>query len=379
MVVAVLAPGLWGCSGTPLDDVDQLLLYAGRGDGTFDTGLPVFHRRLEPNPPDPPVVTTGDFDGDGDDDVAWIDPGLAQIEVLLSDGKGGFEWGETAPGTHPNLTALTSADIDGDGRDDLAASSSAGVTLLRSEGTTFAFSDREAFEGMRNADFGDASGDGIPDMFVASAAPEGTRITVIEGRGNGSFHEPAAYDVTGVFRVHAANFDRDTTADALLQEDPVGFSIMANDGTGRLLPPRAYGTLLGATCLHVADIDLDGDDDIIGSPSASVVENLGGLIFDDREAYDPTVLHPCGPLADLDGDTVPDFVRLDDRELRVLLADGEGGLEAPLVQTVDLTEHFDVYTITAGDFDGDGHHDLMLWARAGDGSPDVETGPTAGE
>ena len=76
-----------------------------------------------PAPIAPQAVVSGDFDDDGDLDlaVAGYDPG--RVKVLLGDGLGGFE----AHGNYPiglGALALAAADLDGDGALDLAVCTS---------------------------------------------------------------------------------------------------------------------------------------------------------------------------------------------------------------------------------------------------------------
>jgi len=82
-------------------------------------------------------MVAGDFDGDGDDDVAaFYDYGraAARLHVWLSNGRslsyrGNAGWWRTRRGTYrlSNVAArMTVGDFNGDGKDDIAASITSG-------------------------------------------------------------------------------------------------------------------------------------------------------------------------------------------------------------------------------------------------------------
>lgn len=73
------------------------------------------------------VLETGDFDGDGNRDVAVA--GGATVSILDGDGAGGLSAGVAATLAN-TVSALAVADLDGDGRDDLVAGQANGVVLL---------------------------------------------------------------------------------------------------------------------------------------------------------------------------------------------------------------------------------------------------------
>jgi hypothetical protein len=108
-----------------LYDKAQVSVRLGKGDGAFAGGpdLPVGTK--------PGALAIGDLDGDGDQDLAVANYGSGTVTVWRGGGAGDFvSVGELPVGKEPVELAL--ADFDGDGVDDLAvANSGGGVTVHR--------------------------------------------------------------------------------------------------------------------------------------------------------------------------------------------------------------------------------------------------------
>ena len=97
----------------------------GQGDGTFGTAVAI------PGPTEAVTVTSGDFNGDGKLDLAYLTAtgagagtitkfGILQqnVAILLGNGDGTFKTGSSYPWPGP-LWALSAADVNGDGFLDL--------------------------------------------------------------------------------------------------------------------------------------------------------------------------------------------------------------------------------------------------------------------
>jgi hypothetical protein len=284
--------------GFPLDadgdgDVDLLVqttsafdtrprLFRNRGDGVWTDGG--FAAAASLSAPATGVVTSlypdqgvsGDFDGDGDADVALHFGAPPTTQVWRNDGAGYFVHAQTLVAVRP----LVAADFDGDGRDDLLARHE-GVSpntlgAYRSTGATFA-----------------APGTALG--FAGAATP--------------SVGMPAVADFDG---------DDDLDYFAAVSSNPAaGASLFANDGSGAFtagpaLSSAAADIVSGAT-FSAADIDGDGMQDVVQSLSvgssdavAAIRRGSGGGAFD---APVVQVVDPSG-VADVDGDGDLDFVGL---------------------------------------------------------------------
>ena len=130
---------------------------------------------------------TGDFNGDGNLDVAVVPPAgspAGQIDVLLGKGDGTFTFGTPISlGSSAVVTALASADLNGDGTADLI------VGQTSSNGNTSA-------------------------------------IDALAGNGDGTFGAPTSFALSGVpTSVSAGDFNGDGNLDLLAIQAPAGSSL----------------------------------------------------------------------------------------------------------------------------------------------------------
>ena len=152
-------------------------IFLGNGDGTFTYKAAVQTGNL------PWFVTVGDFNGDGIADLAVADNGNNTVTILLGNGDGTFAVAASPEaGEAPDSIAV--GDFNGDGRMDLAVTSSGfstdnwagAVTILLGNGDgTFTKGAviLAAVGHVTNAvTVGDFSGDGKPDLAVASSGSQ---------------------------------------------------------------------------------------------------------------------------------------------------------------------------------------------------------------
>ncbi len=118
---AVVASG-----GVPPDEESGLGVALGNGDGAFKqaSGSPIlFGGSLF-------AIVTGDFNGDGELDLAVTDTGDNVVRILLGNGDGTFGPPTAIPvGNYP--TAIIAADFNNDGKLDLATANGGGGTTMR--------------------------------------------------------------------------------------------------------------------------------------------------------------------------------------------------------------------------------------------------------
>jgi hypothetical protein len=128
-----------------------------------------------------------DLNGDRKLDLAAASYGSGQIWVALGHGDGTFSAATPTPGSIPHAHSVVGLDANGDGVTDLAAGDDTGVVLLqgRGDGTFAAPVAVDAGAGPTRLSVSDVNGDGRPDLLAAYENQ--TPVHVLIGRGDGSF------------------------------------------------------------------------------------------------------------------------------------------------------------------------------------------------
>jgi PKD repeat protein len=224
------------------------------------------------------AVTAADLDGDGDLDVL----GAASTDNAIT-------WWENQGGTdtftviHPittsfaGATAVAVADLDRDGDLDVlgAANVDDDVTWWENtdgSGTTWTVHTVDtAFDGAASVYAADVDGDG--DLDVLGAASEDDDVTWWENTdGSGTTWTERAVDTAfdGAASVYAADVDGDGDLDALsaasVDADVAWWE--NTNGSGTTWTERAVDTAFGgAASVYAADMDGDGDVDVLGAAS----------------------------------------------------------------------------------------------------------------
>jgi hypothetical protein len=144
------------------------------------------------------AVAIGDFNHDGRLDLALATIWPDAVAILLNDGSATF----AAPSMFPlneRVGAVATGDADGDGRTDLfmaGFTGSVSVLLNRGDGSFGAPHDIETTQPMLAFAVADLDGDGNTDVAGGNAGVGGDgigRVTVMRGRGDGSFDAPVSY------------------------------------------------------------------------------------------------------------------------------------------------------------------------------------------
>jgi FG-GAP-like repeat len=202
---------------------------------------------------------------------------------------------------------------------------------------------------------GDFNGDGNEDVFVAHSFTWDP--TLFLGNGDGTFAAPIMLDPPGSHEAtdaHAADLDHDGNLDVVLAKGASASVLMGNgDGTFTLL-----GQFVGGIDHEFADINGDGELDFVAGRTDGVAVMLGQ--GDGSFALKTLVAAAIAgslDLADLDGDGDLDVAAVLwlGAQLQVLLGDGEGMLT--LGSTYPLNSP-DGGSVALGDLDGDGLADV---------------------
>ena len=302
----------------------------GNGDGTFASSFSSLS---------PPgwEIATGDFDGDGKQDIvsafayAQGQPGALTFFAGKGDGTFQAPLKTTLP---PGPAALVAGDFNGDGKLDLAvlfstesSGTSDAVTIFFGNGDG-SFHQGASYPAPDAASWllaGDLNNDGKPDLVVSGSAS----VSTLVGKGDGTFVDGAHVSLAvtpagdaGSSTMALADFNRDGKLDlAVAQTAPsgtAGFAILLGKGDGTFQKPLIDS--LGVNSLAAADLNRDGTPDLM---AVVQLPNGGGfrfycLVGNGDGSFQPPVdlnLYPADSLegapmilTDLNRDGAPDLV-----------------------------------------------------------------------
>lgn len=302
----------------------------------------------------PVAIAVGDFNRDGNPDLAIADEENSEVSIQLTDPArfrafdcaGALEASEIGVGESP--TSIAVGFIDSDTTLDLAVASIDGVDILLNDGEG-EFSEEAAPEAGSNPEavgIGDVDGDGLSDVVVGNGF--GDSITVLYGDA----------------------FDEDEIV--ILAVDGPVTSIIVTDLNDDSFDDIAAATSLGQVFIYLQDPDGVERDErlseasvvtVIDAPAAIAAASLG---IADNDPEDPN-----DPNESVVFDTLPD------------LAVVGGGTDGILALHRGVDDDFDPFDLSAtvqiddiganpaalvvGEFTGDARLDLFV-ANQGDGS-----------
>jgi hypothetical protein len=213
----------------------------------------------------------------------------------------------------------------------------------------------------------DLTGNGISDLVVPSQHGNVGTVDILLGNGDGTFQPPVSYPAgASAFSAAVGDFDGDGTPD-LAVSDPASntVNILLGNGGGSFQAPVSYPT--GSDPLTVLAADLTGNgilDLAVANESSNTVSSLlgnGDGSFQPAQSYSAgTQLLNGMALGDFNGDGSPDLVCADYHSpvVTVLLGNGDGSFQAPVSYPAGPSGL--AYSVTVGDFDGDGILDLAV-------------------
>jgi Bacterial Ig-like domain (group 3)/FG-GAP-like repeat/FG-GAP repeat len=244
----------------------------GTGGGGFmamvhTIALPRVHRFVSTGG-HPRSIMVGDFNGDGNADLAVADFGGGDVTVLLGNGAGGFSPATGSPipaGTNPFSLAV--ADFNGDGHADIAVANqgSNNITLLLGDGnggfTPATGSPFAVGHHPNSVTAGDFNGDGKPDLAIANYADN--TVTVLLNNGSGGFTpatgSPFAVG-TNPYSVAVGDINGDGKADLVVADATSGdVTVLLGNGSGGFAAAAGSPFPAGTTSVSVAVGDFNGD------------------------------------------------------------------------------------------------------------------------
>lgn len=354
-----------------------------RGDGSFPT--PTSYPVLQY----PYSAVTGDFNGDGNVDIAISsDTQTGGVSVLLGKGDGTFQahldspTGQAPAGQFPNVIAA--GDFNGDGTLDLVVvnilqpplgqgSQILSTLIGNGDGAFQADISQTLTGGLDSLAVGDFNGDGKLD--IAGASFNSSVVSIFLGNGDGSFGAPVQYptgpmlDSPPYHNVLVGDFNGDHKLDLAVATDN-GVAVLLGNGNGTFQPFSLVPSLLsydpGDDLLALADFNNDGKLDIVKATQTGIINvalGNGDGTFQQASSFQiPSILNTESTVAgDFNGDGKLDlaFASQSSDVVTILWGNGDGTFTGHIeyaVPTVSATLNF----MLAADFNGDGALDMAL-------------------
>lgn len=250
------------------DDSSIGILF-GHGDGTFDSVVTYAARgRVW-------ALAVADFNNDGSPDIATADDTANEVSLFVNNGNGTFVAPanfSTGEDTYPQ--SITSADFNGDGNMDVAV----GMRMLtggrfkvffgNGEGTFSGTTEYMVTGGVQGITSADMNHDGYAD--IATANYVSGSVSVFLNQRNGTFGPEANYDSipgnhSGTFFLAVADFDNDGNLDiAAVNAGNNNVSIFLGNNDGTLGSAVQYPSGdVNDRSVAAGDFDGDGKVDLV--------------------------------------------------------------------------------------------------------------------
>ncbi len=327
---------------------------------------------------DPVTLAAGDFNGDGKQDVAYLDgssPSL--LHILLGNGDGTFQHGSDIVLPLGVGGAITVADVNNDGHQDLliggGSQFQAELAVLLGQGNgNFAAPIVSQFGGntasFANIPFifgvADFNGDGAADVIVTD--PQNGVIYSLLGDNTGSFVLKSTFGNSGApAEVFTGDFNGDGHPDFLVHSfAAANVTVYLGLGDGTFQPGVSYTGPDHISIVVLADMDGDGHLDMVVNGFSNTISILRGNpdgTFATTSSGDTTVAGPLFSLVtvtDLNGDGIPDAVISSANGIGIL--PGQGSFKFGPV-----TYFADGSSPVFADFNSDAHTDFAVPVHGG--------------
>ena len=333
-------------------------------------------------------VGTGDFNGDGNVDLAAVaEGGTDNVTVMLGNGLGGFGFGPSSPfpvGTDPQAIAV--GDFNGDGRPDFATADAGGgaggtvsVYLGQPGGGFVAAPGSPISVGGPTVEpdsivAGDFNGDGKLDLVFADSGSQ--NVDELLGNGAGGFGSPIAIatglpNTSSPHGLAVGDLNGDGKLDLVVGDETAEIAVLLGNGGGGFSPatgsPFSTGAGSSPQAVAIGDFNGDGRPDVVAvEPNNDVIALLlnngaGGLGA--PQTFPSGGMGPLGlAVGDLNADGKLDVVvaNKDSNTVGVLTGDGHGGLGATAAFSTDNgLSNTKPNDVTIADVNGDGQPDLI--------------------
>jgi|GEM_PF-1644252 len=307
-------------------------------------------------------VTVGDFNGDGNQDIAVANYFSNNVSIRLGDGLGAFT-GSTSvlSGVGPNCVAV--GDFNSDGKQDLAVTNTndnfVSIRLGNGNGAFRDTANVQVGQPQQWVAVADFNMDGKQDLAMAGASLVNIRF----GNGRGGFTDNQQIVFGGsVSSLTVADFNGDNKPDiAVCNATLKVIAVSMGDGTGSFGPVTSFATPNSPYALIAGDYDNDGLQDLAVSENAhttTIWKGNGAGGFTSMFVFPMGGTFPSIAFGDFNGDGLPDLLGADTGGNDVSIVTGiPGGTFSAVSSLVVGTSPVG---IAVGDFNNDGKQDFVV-------------------
>ncbi|CAF4085520.1 unnamed protein product [Adineta steineri] len=344
----------------------------GNGTGTFANQI---NFTMGPNS-HPASIAAGDFNKDGQVDLAVANYGTKYIGMLLGNGKGWFT-SQVVYGDSMDFAPLVIAagDFYNDGQAEIvvAYDDRDNVDIFSAFDTGF-FSPQKTYPSGRGpwcVAMGDFNNDNQLDIVVVNT--NDNTISILFGYGNGSFAiGPTYLTIPSPSSVVVADFNNDTQLDIVVGDLDINYIICVYSGygNGSFAYPLFFLASWGPGAIVVGDFNNDNKLDII--VANFYANNVSVLLGNGQGLFIPPVTYPIAiATGDFNNDTQLDIVvaNNNDATISVLLGYGNGSFADQVTYPTGSYPYF----VAVGDFNNDTRLDIVV-ANDGDNNVDLLLG-----
>ncbi|HYP39628.1 MAG TPA: FG-GAP-like repeat-containing protein, partial [Chloroflexia bacterium] len=238
-------------------------------------------------PAQPSGITVGDYNRDGNLDVAASGWGVNMAMILLGNGSGGFGTA-TSYGSGSGGAGIATADFNNDGSLDLVVADDGHDTMLvliNNGSGGFGVGVQYDLDWIpTDIAVGDFNNDGNPDVAAPNSFSD--NVSVRLGDGSGSFGPLTNYNVAAnPISIAVADFNNDGNDDfATSSPDTGNITVRLGNGSGGFGTPSHFPAGNGSMSIGVADFNLDGNPDIA---VANVPNNVAVLLGNGSGGFGP--------------------------------------------------------------------------------------------